>query len=188
MDPKQRLLVNTALQLLRPNAREEKQEFTWDDILEYLELSPADYLELGRIWRSIGAADTHASLRQQDQFIFLDDLPDFLAACADMFPLGDAVTKDMIAKMAIPIMEFTYGDKVHRSDVTKALFELKHKNKKETVRRDLGSQLDQKYKATIQSIERRYEETWTKSWVNWHIDLYFNGGLYLESRKISKNA
>ena len=164
MDPKQRLLVNTALQLLRPNAREKKQEFTWDDILEYLELSPRDYLELGRIWRSIGAADTHASLRQQDQFIFLDDLPDFLAAAADMFPLGgDAVAKDMIAKMAIPIMEFTYGDKVHRSDVTKALFELKHKNKKETVRRDLGSKLDQKYKATIQNIERRYEETWSKS-------------------------
>merc|ERR1711935_506719 len=139
-------------------------ESDFDCLTEYLELSPRDYLELGRIWRSIGAADTHASLRQQDQFIFLDDLPDFLAAAADMFPLGgDAVAKDMIAKMAIPIMEFTYGDKVHRSDVTKALFELKHKNKKETVRRDLGSKLDQKYKATIQNIERRYEETWTKS-------------------------
>ena len=92
-------------------------EITWEGILEYLELSPSDYLELGRIWREIGAYDEHASLRQQDQFIFLDDLPDFLNAVAGMFALGDTVTKDMIARMAIPVMEFTYGDKVHRSRV-----------------------------------------------------------------------
>ena len=115
---------------------------------------------MGRIWREIGAYDEHASLRQQDQFIFLDDLPDFLNAVADMFALGDTVTKDMIARMAIPVMEFTYGDKVHRSDVTKALFEAKHAIKKSTVRKHLGSQLDQKYKNLIRKIENDYENKW----------------------------
>jgi len=159
MDPAQRTLLNTAVELLKTNNKQEG-EITWEGILEYLELSPSDYLELGRIWREIGAYDEHASLRQQDQFIFLDDLPDFLNAVAGMFALGDTVTKDMIARMAIPVMEFTYGDKVHRSDVTKALFEAKHAIKKSTVRKHLGSQLDQKYKNLIRKIENDYENKW----------------------------
>ena len=36
----------------------------------------------------------------------------------------DEFTEKEIANMDIPIMEFSYGEKVHRSDVTYALFNL----------------------------------------------------------------
>merc|ERR1739838_809740 len=34
----------------------------------------------------------------------------------------DDFTDETVAKMEIPVMEFSYGEKVHRSDVTYALF------------------------------------------------------------------
>lgn len=34
----------------------------------------------------------------------------------------DEFTDETVAKMEIPVMEFSYGEKVHRSDVTYALF------------------------------------------------------------------
>ena len=49
---------------------------------------------------------------------------------------------------------------LHPSDVTKALFEAKHAIKKSTVRKHLGSQLDQKYKNLIRKIENDYENKW----------------------------
>ena len=37
-------------------------------------ISEDEYLQYGAIWRDIAEADHSASLRQKDQFIFLDDL------------------------------------------------------------------------------------------------------------------
>ena len=47
----------------------------------------------------------------KDQFIWLDDLPIFLEQVSKMFCLQGQEIDDLVTKMAIPIMEFTYGDK-----------------------------------------------------------------------------
>ena len=53
----------------------------------------------------------YLELFAKDQFIWLDDLPDFLQQVSKMFCLQGQEIDDLVTKMAIPIMEFTYGDK-----------------------------------------------------------------------------
>jgi len=101
------------------------EEMTWVNLLEYMGITEDDYLEYGRIWREFGGEDPSASLRQKDQFIFLDNLPQLCEKVKHIFRLNiDEFTEKEIANMDIPIMEFSYGEKVHRSDVTYALFNL----------------------------------------------------------------
>ena len=47
-----------------------------------------DYLEYGRIWREFGGEDPSASLRQKDQFIFLDNFQRFIQGPAVSGPLN----------------------------------------------------------------------------------------------------
>merc|ERR1719343_820231 len=49
MDSKQRTLLTTAVAILKGNTKKD-EEISWEGILTYLELTTADYLELGRIW------------------------------------------------------------------------------------------------------------------------------------------
>ena len=50
------------------------EELSWLELLEHVGISEDEYLQYGAIWRDIAEADHSASLRQKDQFIFLDDL------------------------------------------------------------------------------------------------------------------
>ena len=84
------------------------EDFTWIELLEHLGISEMEYLEYGSIWRDIGAAgnfsknsvytlqftmlkanenfkDDSASLRQKDQFIYLDDLKELCEKTRHIF-------------------------------------------------------------------------------------------------------
>jgi len=119
MDPDQFKQLKVVNQLRRLNKAGE--EMTWVNLLEYMGITEADYLEYGKIWRELGGEDPSASLRQKDQFIFLMDLKELCNRAKHIFSI-DEFTDETVAKMEIPVMEFSYGEKVHRSDVTYALF------------------------------------------------------------------
>lgn len=96
------------------------EELSWLELLEHVGISEDEYLQYGAIWRDIAEADHSASLRQKDQFIFLDDLKDLCERTRHIFKIPN-LDSDKIARLDIPVMSFHFGDKVHRLDVTKAL-------------------------------------------------------------------
>ena len=62
------------------------------------------------MWREFGGNDPSASLRQKDQFIFLEDLKDLCEKVKPIFGIAE-ISDETIAKMDVPVMEFSYGEK-----------------------------------------------------------------------------
>ena len=83
MDPDQFKQLKVVNQLRRLNKAGE--EMTWVNLLEYMGITEADYLEYGKIWRELGGEDPSASLRQKDQFIFLMDLKELCNRAKHIF-------------------------------------------------------------------------------------------------------